>query len=112
MAYVTNALKMLIMLEENGIMKISELAEKLNITDRMVRKYYQDIKTAGVDIRSKRGIDGGYWLEKDAVVLQEQNVIKEATKFLEKNNFEYIEEYKNITSKIKIKAIDIKQKET
>jgi predicted DNA-binding transcriptional regulator YafY len=61
---------MLFMLQaRNGqLMKISEIAEKLEVSPRMVREYKSDLELAGIYIESVSGKHGGYYAPQDMVV--------------------------------------------
>lgn len=54
---------MLLLLKINGKMKIKDLSEKLEIEERMIRVYKDDLEMAGIYIMSGRGANGGYSLE-------------------------------------------------
>lgn len=53
---------MIELLHARGKMKISELAELLEVKERMVRIYRDDIEMAGIQIETTKGRDGGYSL--------------------------------------------------
>lgn len=56
---------MLLLLKNRGKMKISELAEELNVSRRSIRVYKTELERAGVFIESETGIYGGYALPKE-----------------------------------------------
>lgn len=59
MARLINALKIMKSIE--GTKKNSkELSLELNISERMIRKYIDDIRKAGIEIISTPGPQGGY----------------------------------------------------
>lgn len=60
MSKFSNILKMIILLKSRGKMKAKELSEELEVDERQIRKYRDDLEMAGVHIESLRGIDGGY----------------------------------------------------
>lgn len=60
MSKFSNILKMIILLKSRGKMKAKELSEVLEVDERQIRKYRDDLEMAGVHIESLRGIDGGY----------------------------------------------------
>ena len=62
MSQIGNALKMLILLQSRNGMKISEIAEELEVDERSVRRYKDDLEQAGIYIWSERGKNGGYKL--------------------------------------------------
>lgn len=57
---VANAIKMAILLQSRGTMKVFELAQELDITERQVPKYKNNLEEAGIWIESKPGAYGGY----------------------------------------------------
>ncbi|MCK9444834.1 MAG: HTH domain-containing protein [Tissierellaceae bacterium] len=44
-------------------MKVSEIAELIEVSPRMVKEYKNDLEKAGIYINSKQGRHGGYYLE-------------------------------------------------
>lgn len=52
------------MLQSGGPVKVKKIAEKLQIGERMVRKYKDDLEQAGIYIDSIPGPNGGYSLNK------------------------------------------------
>ncbi|MFJ8452469.1 helix-turn-helix transcriptional regulator [Bacillus paramycoides] len=62
MSKLSNCLRMIELLHARGKMKISELAELLEVKERMVRIYRDDIEMAGIKIETTKGRDGGYSL--------------------------------------------------
>jgi len=59
MSSLVNTLKLIAMLSTDVYIKQSVLAEKLEISDRQLRRYLTDMKDAHISIESKRGPDGG-----------------------------------------------------
>jgi predicted DNA-binding transcriptional regulator YafY len=66
---VGNALKMLIVLKSKGKLKIKRLAEILEVDERTIRRYKEDLQQAGIYISSTGGKYGGYYLENDDYLL-------------------------------------------
>ncbi|GAB6563923.1 helix-turn-helix transcriptional regulator [Bacillus mobilis] len=62
MSKLSNCLRMIELLHARGKMKISELAELLEVKERMVRIYRDDIEMAGIKIDTTKGRYGGYSL--------------------------------------------------
>ncbi|PEB53575.1 transcriptional regulator [Bacillus cereus] len=62
MSKLSNCLYMIELLHAREKMKISELAELLEVKERMVRIYRDDIEMAGIKIETTKGRDGGYSL--------------------------------------------------
>ena len=65
MSKVANMLNMLQMLKDGRVHRIKELSEKLEISERMVRQYKQELEQAGIYLKSTSGKYGGYLLEAD-----------------------------------------------
>ena len=63
MSHTSNSLKMLMILNAKGLVKSKEIAEILEVKERMVRNYKQDLEMAGIHIGTKAGRYGGYYLE-------------------------------------------------
>lgn len=62
MSDICNALKMIIVLKNSGRMKIVDIAKKVGVDQRTVRRYRQHLNKAGFEIRSVTGPHGGYQL--------------------------------------------------
>ncbi|MDQ2085999.1 HTH domain-containing protein [Herbivorax sp. ANBcel31] len=69
MSQVGNALKMYLILQGKGKCKISELAQELEVDERSIRRYRDDLEQAGIFIKSERGKNGGYCLYSDGYLL-------------------------------------------
>ncbi len=61
---------------KNTYTKIRELANYLEVSDREIRRYRDDLDMAGFSIESKMGRDGGYRLMSDVVLTMNINHIK------------------------------------
>ena len=64
MSKVANMLKMLKILKDEKIHNMNDIAEKIEISPRMVKKYKNELEQAGIYIESKRVINGWYYLNK------------------------------------------------
>lgn len=69
MSQISNALKMYMLLQKYGKMKISEIASKLETDVRTVRRYRDELEYSGIFIDSERGKYGGYTLRNDNFLL-------------------------------------------
>ena len=58
-------LKMIKILRDEKIHNMKDIAEKIEISPRMVKQYKNELEQAGIYIESKRGINGGYSLNKE-----------------------------------------------
>lgn len=65
MSKVSNMLNMLFILNDNKIHNMKELSIKLEVSQRMIKQYKEELELAGIYIESKRGISGGYALNKE-----------------------------------------------
>lgn len=64
MSRLGNCLQMLFVLQarNGGIVKVSELAERLEVGERMIRSYRDDLELAGIYVESATGKNGGYFI--------------------------------------------------
>lgn len=58
-------LKMIKILKDEKIHNMKDIAEKIEISPRMVKQYKNELEQAGIYIESKRGTNGGYSLNKE-----------------------------------------------
>ena len=65
MSKLTNVLLMLQLLQNGRKYSIKELAEKIEVSERMIRKYKDELECAGIFIDTIKGPYGGYVLNKD-----------------------------------------------
>ncbi|MCP8970904.1 helix-turn-helix transcriptional regulator [Ectobacillus ponti] len=64
MSKLSNCLRMIELLQARGKMKISELAGELEVKERMVRVYRDELEKAGIYIEGEQGRGGGYSLSR------------------------------------------------
>ena len=81
MSKVANMLNMLQTLKDGQVHGIRELAEKLEVSERMVRQYKQELEQVGIYLKSTTGKYGGYQLEVDNNFLQIIDAKKEEMYF-------------------------------
>ncbi len=81
MSKVANMLNMLQMLKDGQVHGIKELAEELEVSERMIRQYKQELEQAGIYLKSTTGKYGGYQLEEDNDFLQIIDAKKEKMYF-------------------------------
>ncbi len=67
MSKKANLVKMMMMLCEKR-MNARELMEELEVSERQIREYKQDLEWAGVDIVTKRGSQGYYAIENTEII--------------------------------------------
>lgn len=97
MSQVGNAIKMYILLQSRGKMKLSEIAIALEVDERQVRRYRDCLEHASINIDADRGKYGGYKLQNDNLMLG-LNISKQ-----EQYSLQLVERYltdsKNIAAK-------------
>lgn len=85
MSKVSNMLKMLQILKDEKIHSIQNLAEELEVSERMIRQYKQELEQAGIYIHSITGKYGGYQIEKENSFLKIEDIVKEKMYIVMKN---------------------------
>lgn len=109
MSKIANMLNMLQILKDEKIHSISSLAEKLEVSERMIRQYKIELEQTGIYINSITGKHGGYQIEKENNFLKLEDIVKEEMYLIMKktiNNKNKVEiEYKSINSGITTRII-------
>ena len=77
MSKVANMLNMLRILKDRNIHSISSLAERLEVSERMIRQYKLELEQAGIYLKSYTGKFGGYQLDENSNFLKIKNEVKE-----------------------------------
>ncbi len=77
MSKVANMLNMLQILKDKNIHSISSLAERLEVSERMIRQYKLELEQAGIYLKSYTGKFGGYQLNENSNFLKIENEVKE-----------------------------------
>ena len=94
-------LKMIKILKDEKIHNMKDISEKIEISPRMVKQYKNELEQAGIYIESKRGINGGYSLNKElnnidiGLTYQELIKLKEIEQYFNEN-----QDFKKIIGKI------------
>lgn len=94
-------LKMIKILKDEKIHNMKDIAEKIEISPRMVKQYKNELEQAGIYIESKMGINGGYSLNKElnnidiGLTYQELIKLKEIEQYFNEN-----QDFKKIIGKI------------
>lgn len=115
MSKLSNALLMLQLLENGRKYSISELSDLLEVSERMIRKYKEELELAGIFIESIRGPYGGYVLDKSVnvpnMVLTEQDlkIVNELKKTYKGTLFSK-NEIENFCNKVKVGIIKTNDK--
>lgn len=123
MSKLANILKMLILLQSRGKMKVRELAEELEVNERMIRKYRDDLEQAGIYLTSAFGINGGYSLEDDCFAFhlklnkeEHAALLMAREQLIKDNSFMFMKEYDEALDKInaalKVNVNDITKAES
>lgn len=60
---LTNTIKLLKIILEHGIIQRKEICKKINVSDRQILRYVHDLRKAGIDVKSKTGQLGGYYID-------------------------------------------------
>ncbi|MFZ5987575.1 MAG: helix-turn-helix transcriptional regulator [Bacillota bacterium] len=108
MSQIGKALKMYLLLQAKGKMKVSEIASLMEIDERTVRRYRDDLECAGIYIDSERGKYGGYKLLNDKfllglnISLQEQYSLQLIEKYLKDSGHIASEDISNLVLKLSI----------
>lgn len=77
MSKISNMLNMVQILKDDKIHSIQSLSEELEVSERMIRQYKQELEQAGIYIHSTTGKYGGYQIEKQNNFLRLEDMIKE-----------------------------------
>ena len=108
MSKVSNVFTMLELLSNGRKYSIKELSENLEVTERMIRAYKDELEQAGIYIDSIRGQYGGYVLNKDNILPKcgfskyDIQLLENVYKLIEQDKtFSLNKEYINLLAKIK-----------
>ena len=104
MSKVANMLNMLQILKDKNIHSISSLAERLEVSERMIRQYKLELEQVGIYLKSYTGRFGGYQLNENSNFLKIKNEVKEKMYLVMKkaiaNNNKVKIKYKSVNSGI------------
>ncbi len=107
MSKLSNSLVMLKLLSNKRKYSVKELAERLEVTERMVRVYKDDLEKAGIFIESIRGPYGGYLLNSDLLIPEtgfsqyDILLLNEIYQLLKNNDeFKFLKEYEILRNKV------------
>ncbi|ENJ9653570.1 WYL domain-containing protein [Clostridium botulinum] len=106
MSKVGNVFKMLILLKSRGKMKINDIARELEVSERQVRRYKNDLEQAGIYIKYTSGKYGGYEYDEKDYLLElnlteeENSVLLMALEQLKYDNFIGYKDFELIVDKI------------
>ncbi|QEK11016.1 transcriptional regulator [Crassaminicella thermophila] len=108
MSKVGNELKMLMILQSRGKMKAKDLAREIEVSEREIRRYKDDLIQAGIYIESDAGKYGGYSIGNDSYLLclnftdQEYMALLMINEELKKSNHLVLKDYNTAIDKINI----------
>ena len=105
MSKISNAITMMELLQSGRKYSIKELSEKLEVSERMIRVYKEELEKAGIYIDTIMGPYGGYVLNQAIRVPVRKFKMKDA-ELLDK----YIKEEKDIETKEKLTILQDKIK--
>ena len=58
-----NTLKLLKIILDHGVIQRKDICNMLNVTDRQILKYVNDLRECGINVKSKVGPHGGYYID-------------------------------------------------
>lgn len=101
----SNMLYMIDLLNTGNIYSIKELAEKLNVTERMIRYYKDEIIKNGIYIESFKGPNGGYFLidklkNYTSINKYDIQLLKYTYTVLKEQNFVFLDKYEQFINKV------------
>lgn len=106
MGELSNSLKMLAILSSRGKMKSQELSAMLGVTRRQIQRYRNELTDIGIDIKTERGKNGGYYIEQNVFLntmvfdSEDRKVMDEVVQKLEKENSEYKNDFRLVYDKL------------
>lgn len=106
MSRVSNAINMVKLLNKNGTMKVKDLARELEVSERMIKTYKEDLEKSGFYIGSKRGPDGGYYLEMPlelsfiGITKEEIDSLKMVNELIKSKDYPHAPIFDKLTKKI------------
>lgn len=107
MGKISNVLTMLELLSNNRKYSIRELSERLEVSERMIRFYKQELEIAGIYIDTLRGPYGGYVLSTNVMLPKigfskyDVDLLENSYKLLGDRNYEFSDQYLKLLDKIK-----------
>lgn len=107
MGKFSKMLYMIDLLNTGNKYSIRDLANKIGVSERMIRYYKEELENNGIFIESFKGPNGGYFLLdkiKNYVNINKYDIqlLEYLLKGLEKNNSEFFQKYKELINKVKM----------
>jgi len=106
MSRVSNAINMVKLLNKNGPMKVKDLARELEVSERMIKTYKEDLEKSGFYICSKSGPDGGYYLDMPlefsfiGITKEEIDTLKMVNELIKSKDYPHAPVFERFTQKI------------
>ena len=106
MSKLAKMMYMIDLLNTGNMYTIKELAEKIGVTERMIRYYKDEICNNGIAIESFKGPNGGYFMidkVKNYTSINKYDIqlLDSIYDILLKNNFKYLYKYREFLDKSK-----------
>ena len=116
MGKISNAIQMLNYLNTGNKYTVKELAEKIGITERMVRYYKVELEQAGIPIETFMGPNGGYYIvhvkgQYNHFNKYDLQLLENIEEILENMGYEDIEKYQTLMNKMKF-ARDVEEEKS
>ena len=107
MGKISNAIEMLNYLNTGNKYSVKDLAEKIGITERMVRYYKAELEQAGISIETFMGPNGGYYILNPKNQYNHFNkydlqILNNVYNILKEINYENIKKYEKIINKVQM----------
>lgn len=105
MGKISNVFIMIDILNSGGKYTVKEIADRLNVSQRMVRYYKEELEKSGIYIESFKGPNGGYFILNNSGYYTKINkydieLLKSAYKELEKTNFKHLRKVNSLINKL------------
>ncbi len=115
MGKISNMLYMIDLLNTGNIYSIKELAKQLNVTERMIRYYRDEISKNGICIESFKGPNGGYFMidklkNYTSINKYDIQLLEYSYDILKTNNFKFLNKYQDFIDKVKKMNIVFEEK--
>ncbi len=116
MSKILHAIEMLNYLNTGNKYSVKELSNKLEISERMVRYYKNELEQAGIPIETFMGPNGGYYIINTGRQFNHFNkydlqILENVEVLLKRNNYENLLKYQKIVDKIRFSS-DIEEEKS
>jgi predicted DNA-binding transcriptional regulator YafY len=107
MGEIGNAIRLLTILQSKGKAKSNYLADRLEVSERQIYRYIEQIQNSGIEIKSKRGRYGGFSLDRNQFInfnsinKKDIDMMELACQSLYGTNFPHKKEIEYIIEKLK-----------